>query len=167
MHRLSCPVARGIFPDQGSLLILNAPCWGFPGGPVVKNLPCSAGGHRFHPGYRKIPHTTGQPSLCATSTEPESFRACALQQEKPVHGDSPGKNTGVGCRALLQGIFPTQGLNPGPPHCRWILYHLSHQGSPTREASILQLESSPCCLQLAKVHAQPQGPSTAKNKVFF
>ena len=30
-----------------------------------------------------------------------------------VHGDSPGKNTGVGCHSLLQGIFPTQGLNPG------------------------------------------------------
>ena len=36
---------------------------------------------------------------------------------------------GVGCLALLQGIFPTQGSNPGLPHCRWILYHLSHQGS--------------------------------------
>ena len=46
-----------------------------------------------------------------------------------VHGDSPGKNTGVGCHALLQGIFPTQGLNLGLPHCWWILYHLSHQGS--------------------------------------
>ena len=46
-----------------------------------------------------------------------------------VHGDSPGKNTGVGGHALLQGIFPTQGLNPGLPHCRQILYHLSHQGS--------------------------------------
>ena len=44
--------------------------------------------------------------------------------------DSPGKNTGVGCHALLQGIFPTQGSNPDFPHCRWILYHLSHQGSP-------------------------------------
>ena len=33
--------------------------------------------------------------------------------------------------ALFQGIFPTQGLNPGLPHCRWILYKLSHQGSPT------------------------------------
>ena len=47
-----------------------------------------------------------------------------------AHGDSPGKNTGVGCHALLQGIFPTQGSNPGLPHCRQILYHLSHQGSP-------------------------------------
>ena len=47
-----------------------------------------------------------------------------------VHGDSPGKNNGVGCHTLLQGIFPTQGLNPGLPHCRQILYLLSHQGSP-------------------------------------
>ena len=47
-----------------------------------------------------------------------------------VHGDSPGKSTGVGCHALLQGIFPTQGLNLGLPHCRWILYYLSHLGSP-------------------------------------
>ena len=43
-----------------------------------------------------------------------------------VHGDSPGRNTGVGCHALLQGIFPTQGSNPGLPHCRQILYHQSH-----------------------------------------
>ena len=35
-----------------------------------------------------------------------------------------------GCHALLQGIFPTQALNPGLPHCRQILYHLSHKGSP-------------------------------------
>jgi len=38
-------------------------------------------------------------------------------------------NTGVGGHALLQGIFPTQGSNPGLPHHRWILYHFSHQGS--------------------------------------
>ena len=47
-----------------------------------------------------------------------------------VCGDSPSKNTRVGCHALLQGIFPTQGSNLGFPHCRRILYHLSHQGSP-------------------------------------
>ena len=47
-----------------------------------------------------------------------------------VHGDSPGKNTGVGCHALLQGIFPTQGSNLGLPHYRQILYCLSYQGSP-------------------------------------
>ena len=47
-----------------------------------------------------------------------------------VHGDSPGKHTGEGCHALLQGVFPTQGLNLGLLHCRQILCCLSHQGSP-------------------------------------
>ena len=47
-----------------------------------------------------------------------------------IHGDPPGKNTGVGGHALLQGIFPTQGSNPGILHCRWIVYHLSNQESP-------------------------------------
>ena len=44
--------------------------------------------------------------------------------------NSPGQNTGVGSLSLLQGIFPTQGLNPGLPHCRQILYQLSYRGSP-------------------------------------
>ena len=45
--------------------------------------------------------------------------------------NSPGQNTRMGSRSLLlQGIFPTQGLNSGLPHCRWILYQLSHQWSP-------------------------------------
>ena len=44
--------------------------------------------------------------------------------------NSPGQNTRVGSLSIFQGIFPTQGLNPGLPHCRWILYQLSHKGSP-------------------------------------
>ena len=44
--------------------------------------------------------------------------------------NSLGQNTGVGSLSLLQGIFPTQGSNPGLPHCRQILYQLSHKGSP-------------------------------------
>ena len=48
-----------------------------------------------------------------------------------VHGILQARNTGVGSRSLLQRIFPTQGSNPGPPSCRWILFYcLSHQGSP-------------------------------------
>ena len=47
--------------------------------------------------------------------------------------NSPGKNAGVGSHSLLQGIFPTQGLNQGLLHYRQILYHLDHQGSPTME----------------------------------
>ena len=42
----------------------------------------------------------------------------------------PGRNTGVGSLSILQGIFPTQGSNPGLPHCRRILYQLRHKGSP-------------------------------------
>ena len=41
---------------------------------------------------------------------------------------SPSKNTEVCCHPLLQGNFTTQESNPGLPHCKWILYHLSHQG---------------------------------------
>ena len=43
---------------------------------------------------------------------------------------SSGQNARVGSFFLLQGIFPTQGSNPGPPHCRQILYQLSHKESP-------------------------------------
>ena len=54
-----------------------------------------------------------------------------LQPQAPIRllcsWNSPGKNTGVDCLSLLQGIFPTQGSNLS---CRQILYHLSHQGSP-------------------------------------
>ena len=44
--------------------------------------------------------------------------------------NSLGQNTEVGSPSLFQGIFPTQGSNPGLPNCRWILYNLSHKGSP-------------------------------------
>ena len=55
--------------------------------------------------------------------------------------DFQGKSTRVGCHFLLQGIFPTQGLNPGLSHCRQTLYHLSHQGSPKMS----------CCCQVTSV----------------
>ena len=44
--------------------------------------------------------------------------------------NSPGQNTGVGSFSPPQGIFPTQGSNPGLPHCRRILYQLNHKGNP-------------------------------------
>ena len=61
--------------------------------------------------------------LCPTFYDP-------LDHSPPgssVQGDSPDKNTGVGGHPLLQGIFPTQELNPGLPYCRWILYRLSQE----------------------------------------
>ena len=66
------------------------------------------------------------PQPCPTLWDPIY---CSLPGSS-VHGDSPGKNIGVGCHACLQGIFPTQGSNLGLLHYRWILYCLSHQGSP-------------------------------------
>ena len=73
-----------------------------------------------------------------------------------VLGDSPSRNTGVGCHALLQGIFPIQGSNPGLPHWRQILYHLSHQGSPSLLLPHIRNQLTPpqgvrkgnCCLFL-------------------
>ena len=59
--------------------------------------------------------------LCPTLCNPIDYT---------VHGNSPDQNTGVGSRSFLQGIFPTERLNPGLPHCRPILHQLSHQGSP-------------------------------------
>ena len=53
--------------------------------------------------------------------------------------NSLGQNTGVGRLSLLQGIFPTQGSNPGLPHCRWIIYQLSHKGSHKNNNSALPI----------------------------
>ena len=55
-------------------------------------------------------------------------QSCLTLRPHGLHSpwDSPGQNTGVGSRSLHQGIFPAQGLNPGLPHCRRILYQLSH-----------------------------------------
>ena len=63
--------------------------------------------------------------LCPTLCDPMD---CSLPGFSN-HGDSPGKNNREGSHALLQGIFPTQGSNPGSPALRRVLYRLSHQGS--------------------------------------
>ena len=58
----------------------------------------------------------------------DSLRPHGLQTTRLLcPWDFPDKNTGVGCHSFLQGIFLTRGLNPSLLHCRWILYHLSHQ----------------------------------------
>ena len=76
----------------------------------------------------------------ASESESCSVVSNSLQPHKLYSPwNSPGQNIGVGSLSLLQGIFPTQGSNPGLPtegsnpglpHCRQILYQLSHQGSP-------------------------------------
>ena len=76
--------------------------------------------------------------------------------------DSPGKNTGVGCHFLSQGIFPTQGSNPGLSHCRQTPYHLSHQGTPKSSFSSVQFTQSVMSDSLQPhelQHARPPCPS--------
>ena len=53
--------------------------------------------------------------MCPTLGDPTVTLGDCSPPGSSVHGDSPGKNTGVGCHAFLQGIFPTQGSKPGLP----------------------------------------------------
>ena len=74
-----------------------------------------------------------------------------------VHGDSPGKKTGVGCHALFQGIFPTQRSNPGISRCRWILYQLSHTKN-TGVGAAAAAKSLQSCLTLCDpIDGSPPG----------
>ena len=60
----------------------------------------------------------------------EAAQSCPTLCDPMAIQSYPGNNTGAGSLSLLQGTFPTQGLNPGLPHCRWILFQLNHKGSP-------------------------------------
>ena len=80
-------------------------------------------------------HMAGKGQFSFQSQKSESESCSVMSDSLRPHGlysswNSPGRNTGVGSLSLLQEIFPTQGSNPGLPHCRWILYQLSHMGSP-------------------------------------
>ena len=99
-HGLSCCMACGIFQEQGWNLCLLH--W------QADPLPVS---------HWKLKVKVTQ--MCLT-----------LWDSMDCPWNSPGHNIGVGSLSLLQGIFPTQGSNPGLPHCGWILYQLSHKGSP-------------------------------------
>ena len=66
--------------------------------------------------------------------------------------DFPGKNTGVGCHFLLQGIFPTQGSNSGLQHYKQTLYHLNHQGSPKGANQTHQRQGSHALLHICPPH---------------
>ena len=81
-------------------------------------------------------------SVVADSLQPHGLQPTRLLSP----WDFPGKNTGVGCCFLLQGIFLTQGSNLGLPHCRQTLYRLSHQGS-----TLTHLKKILCSLSFSKI----------------
>ena len=90
---------------------------------------------------------SGQQTACVCLVAQSCPTPCDPMDPLPgcsVHGDSPGKNTEVGYHTLLQGVFPTQGLNLGLPHCRRILYPLRHWESQQGEKWIRT--NSICCL---------------------
>ena len=112
-------------------------------------------------------------SLCVLSCSvvSDSLTLCkAMDCRLPsssVHGDSPGQNTGVGSLFLLQGIFPSQGSNPGLLHWRWILYHLSYReawGIFQTHGSPLNLRYTCLCLYL-KVYPSIEKTSVHKFSV--
>ena len=94
--------------------------WGFSRPEYWSGLPCPPPG-----------------DLPKSGIEPRSptLQADSLLSEAP----GKPKNTGIGSLSLLQGIFPTQGSNPGLPHCRQVLYCLSHQESPFLNALIYSI----------------------------
>ena len=71
-----------------------------------------------------------------------------VAHQTPLSMDFPGKNTGVGCHFLLQGIFPTQGLNPGLPHCRRTLYQLRTREATNQVSVQFSSVQSQSCLTL-------------------
>ena len=80
-------------------------------------------------------HFYWHPQSLARRAEQRDQLHGTLYKSLQPHGlyspwNSPSQNTGVGSFSLLQGIFPTQGLNPGLLNCRWVLYQLSHEGNP-------------------------------------
>ena len=81
--------------------------------------------------HYKINNSLGcnmQPGNYSDSSESRSVVSDSLQPHRLYSPwNSPGQNTGVGSLSLLQGIFPTQGSNPGLPQCRRILCQLSHR----------------------------------------
>ena len=76
--------------------------------------------------------------------------------------NSPDQNTGMGILFLLQGIFPTQGSNPGLPHCRQILYQLSHKGS----SRILEWVAYPFSSRSSPPRNQTGGSSALQAEFF-
>ena len=98
---------------------------GFPGGTYI----CLQ--NKRSPYRTKGAHGQASTSRHTCSVLSNSLRPHGLYSPR----NSPGQNTGVDSLSLLQGIFPTQGSNPGLSHCRLILYHLSHKRSPINDLS--------------------------------
>ena len=117
---------------------------GFPCGSTDKESACNVGDLGLIPGLGKSPGGRhGNPLQYSCLEDPHAQRSLAgysprgckesdtteqlstVQHQRQEHQE-PSSVAGVGSCSFLQGIFPTQGSNPGLLHCRQVLYHLSH-----------------------------------------
>ena len=89
----------------------------------------------------------------------QSYLTLCNPTDYTVHGNSLGQNTGVSSLSLLQGIFLTQELNQGLLHCGWILYQLSHKGSPR----ILESVACPSPVDLSDLGIELGSPALQVN----
>ena len=88
--------------------------------------------------------------VCITESQSHSVMSDSLRPHGPHSPwNFPGQNTGVGGLSLLQGIFPTQGWNPGLLHCRQILYQLSHKCNSAK----IRLSYNPIKLVIIYTHS--------------
>ena len=112
---------QGIFPTQGlNPRLLHLLHW------QADSLPLVPPGKPHMCAGKKVKVLVAK--LCLTLCDP-------MDGSSSVHGILQARNTEVGSHSLLQGIFPTQGSNPGLLLCRQIPYHLSHQGGPKKKKS--------------------------------
>ena len=112
-------------PTQWTLVWVNSGSWRWTGKPGVLQSMVS----------QRLRHDWATELNWTDWKKSESENHSVMSDSLWPHGlqspwNSPGQNTGVDSLFLLQGIFPTQGSNPGLLHCTWILYQVSHKGSP-------------------------------------
>ena len=112
---------HGDSPDKNTGVGCHALLQGTPQPRDRTQVSCTAGGFFTIWAARDIENESESPSVVSDSLQPHQLYS---------PWNSPGQNTAVGSLFLLQGIFPTQGSNPGLLHCRRILYQLSHKRSP-------------------------------------
>ena len=121
----SCPSSRWCHPAISSSVVPFSSC--------PQSLPASGSSpmsQLFPWGGQSTGVSAAASVLPMNSQDWSPLGWCPTLRHPMDYGNSPGQDTRMGSLSLLQGIFPTQGSNAGLPHCRWILYQLSHKGSP-------------------------------------
>ena len=108
-------------------VLVNSGSWWWTGKPgVLQSMGSQRVGHNWAETERSLNFI---PGIWANMAKWKLLSCVWLFATPWTTRNSPGQNTRVGNLSLLQGIFPTQGLNPGIPHCRQILYQVSHKGN--------------------------------------